>query len=273
MRLAWTMGLAAAQIVALTATFFAPGFGVPTWSHLASLGLVLLLSGLAWRPLTRSRRILAIGALAASVLAIVSGFYLLYWKEGIRIDGYQDWAVWWHVAWSWAAAVFFFQHTWINRVQFVHFWRRTFQAVGPATLHLGAYALLLAAFAITWTFGKGWFDGGNYIALSFAAWLTCAVPAYILWMVRALRSRPMSWGWRRAIDLGLVPASALATLSGLPLVFFDAWLDAAGLKYASKFWHVWPSVLFAVLVFAHSVQVWSAVRRHWQALGANKRPQ
>lgn len=267
-RAAWTIGLSVAQLAALVATFFIPGFGEPIWSHLVSLGIVLGLSALAWRPLSRSRRILAVGALATSILALLSGFYLLYWKEGIRVDGYQDWGVWWHVAWSWAAAVFFFQHTWINRVQFVHFFRNSFRRAGSAALHVGLYVALVVAFGLTWGPLKAWFSGGNYIALSFAAWLVCAIPAYAVWLLR-VRERRMSWPWRRVIDLGLVPVAALATLSGIPLAFFDDWTDAAGLKYAAKFWHVWPSVLFAVLVFAHSVQVWGLVRRHWAALGAS----
>ncbi len=264
MRTAWTIGLSVAQLVALVATFFVPEFGAPIWSHLASLGIVLVLSGVAWRPLSRSRRVLAIGALVTSVLAVVSGFYLLYWKEGIRVDGYQDWGVWWHVAWCWAAAVFFFQHTWINRRQYARFFADSFHSLGPGAWHIGIHAVLLLGLLVSWTVGKSWFDGGNYIALSFAGWLVVVVPAYVVWLVR--RRPGMDWPMRRAVDLGLVPAAALATLTGIPLTFFDDAFDAWGLKYASKIWHVWPSVLFAVLVFAHSVQLWGIVRQHWRRL-------
>ncbi len=265
-RLAWTVGLSMAQVAALVATFFVPRFGAPPWSHLVSLAIVLALSGLAWRPLTHSRRILAIGALVTSILAVVSGFYLLYWKEGIRVDGYQDWGVWWHVAWSWAAAVFFFQHTWINRVQYAHFFRDSLRRWGPAAWHIGVYAVLVVGLALSWTVWKDGFDGGNYIALSYIGWLAVTLPAYAIWGWRTWRGARASWSWRSAVDMGLVPAAAVATLTGIPLAFFDPTFDAWGLKYASKTWHVWPSILFAVLVWVHSVQVWSTVRQHWKQL-------
>ncbi len=269
MRTAWTIGLTVAQLVALVATFFVPRFGAPIWSHLVSLGIVVVACGAAWRPLSSSRRILAIGALVTSVLAIVSGFYLLYWKEGIRVDGYQDWGVWWHVFWSWAAAVFFFQHTWINRRQYARFFVDSFKQAGPAAWHVGIHALLVVGLILSWTIWKDGFDGGNYLALGYVGWLVASIPAYSIWMVRAIRGgmgQRSSWPWRRAVDLGLVPAAAFATLTGIPLTFFDDAFDAWGLKYASKTWHVWPSILFAVLVWIHSVQVWSTVRNHWRQL-------
>ena len=63
-----------------------------------------------------------------------------------------------------------------------------------------------------------------------------------------------------------MPVAAVALISGLPLLWMGDGLDAAGLKYASKYWHVGPSVLFAVLVFTHSMQLWSTVRGHWHRL-------
>src|SRR5687768_9875623 len=105
--------LGALQLAALVGTFppLVPGMdalGTEGWHHVASLGVVLAAT-MALRGPLRSRRFLAIGVLAFTLLATMSGFYLLYWKEGIRVDGYQDWGVFWHVAWSWAAAVFFWQ--------------------------------------------------------------------------------------------------------------------------------------------------------------------
>lgn len=253
------------QLALLAATFGWDALGTRPWHHAASLGGVLALAVLLRGPMTQ-RRFLAVGVLTTTVLATASGFYLLYWKEGIRVDGYQDWGVWWHIAWSWAAMAFFWQHAWVNRVAFVHFWRRSLARAGPAVLHLGAYVLLVAAFAATWSpAGRAWFTNGNYIPLSLWTWLACAVPAYLLWLTA--RRRLGHWPVRRAVDLALVPAAALAVLSGVPLILLGAPLDAQGLKYVSKYWHVWPSVLFAVLVFVHGAQAWSAVRNHWRSYG------
>ena len=253
--------VALAQLAALAATFPSE-LGTAAWHHLASLAGVLLLA-IPLRRRLRERAFLAYGVLATSVLAAASGFYLLYWKEGIRVDGYQDWGVFWHVAWSWAAAVFFWQHTWVNRVAYGHFVRRSLQGVGPAILHVGGYVVVLSALAVTWGPAKAAFTNETYIPLSFAFWLAATAAAYLLWL--ALRRRPATHRPARGnVDVALVPIAALATVSGLPLLFFDPQLDAAGLKYASKVWHVWPSVAFSVLVFVHGAQAWANVRAHWR---------
>lgn len=266
----------ALQALALWGTSRLPGFGAQGWHHVASLVAVLALTLWLRRPLTRSRRVLAIGVLATSVLAGASGFWLLYWKEGIRAAGYQDWGVWWHVAWSWTGSVFFFQHTWINRVSFAHFVRRSLARLDAAIVHIGAYLLVVAMFILTWSgVGKGWFTVESYIPLTLYAWLVATTPPYALWVVA--RFAPVG-GWRsrldRAhlrgpVDLALVPAAALATLSGIPLTWFDPIMDEHGWKYVSKFWHVWPSVLFLVLVFVHSVHSWNGMRAHWRKVGVS----
>ncbi len=269
-------GLVVGQVVVFAGTSRVPGLGAEGWHHVATLGASLALALAFWRPLTRSRRFLAIGVLAFSVLATVSGFWLLYWKEGIRVAGYQDWGVFWHVAWSWAAAILFFQHTWINRVSYAHFFRRSFSSLAPATVHVGAYVVAIVLFVVTWSdVGKDWFTVENYIPLTLYAWLVATVPSYAAWgffattaarrskaggeRVQSLRTR-----WRGRVDLALVALAALVVVSGVPLTFFDPLMEANGWKYVSKYWHVWPSVGFAVLVFVHSVQLWGPVRAHWR---------
>lgn len=264
-RTAWLAALLGVQSAALVGSFFLPGLGTELWHHLASLAVVLA-AAVACRRLWASRRFLGLGALATAALATVSGFYLLYWKEGIRVDGYQDWGVFWHVAWSWAAAVFFWQHTWVNRVAYGHFCRRSLRGVVPATAHLGSYALATAAFVVTAGAGKAWFDRETYIPISLWIWLIVVAAAYAVWLLRPAWGAPGKPS-RAGLDLALVPVSAVAILSGLPLLLVGGALDAAGLQYASKFWHVGPSILFSVLVFAHSALLWGAVRRYWQRAG------
>ncbi|MBW3584101.1 MAG: hypothetical protein KY455_13500 [Euryarchaeota archaeon] len=271
------------QVALLWLTFDFAVLGSAVWHHFASLGVVLGVALALWRPLVRSRRFLALGVLAFSVLATVSGFWLLYWKEGVRIDGYQDWGVFWHVLWSWAAALFFFMHTWINRVALVHFVRKSVSTIAAAVVHAGAYVLVVVAFFITWSGrGRTWFTNENYIQLSLFAWLVAIVVPYGLWgvvQVRVAVTGPSSRidkvfhprRVRRWVDLGLVPMATLAVVSGVPLIFLDAWLDQRGFKYVSKYWHVWPSVVFAALVFVHGVQAWSSVRAHWRAYGTEGR--
>lgn len=270
------VALVLAQGVLFAATSQVPGLGAEAWHHVATLVGSLALAAALWRPVTRSRRFLAVGVLAFTVLATVSGFWLLYWKEGIRASGYQDWGVFWHVAWSWLAAIFFFQHTWINRVSLAHFVRRSFSSVNAATVHIGAYVVVIVAFIVTWSdVGKDWFHVENYVPLTLYAWLLATVPSYAAWglMARtaarrskagAERLRRFQTLWRSRVDLALVPLAALVVVSGIPLTFLDPWTEANGWKYVAKYWHVWPSVAFSVLVFAHGVQLWGPVQAHWR---------
>ncbi len=268
-----TIGLSVLQVAALAGTYYLDGLGAAWWHHVASLAVVLALAAAFW-PAMQSRRFLGIGVLVSTILATISGFYLLYWKEGIRVDGYQDWGVFWHVAWSWAAAVFFWQHTWVNRVAFAHYFKRSLRALAPAAFHIGLYVAAIAGFVVTAGPGKDWFTVETYIPLSYWTWLACIVVAYGAWWFVRGRTHAAKKRVRGGVDLALVPTSALAVLSGIPLLFLGAAMDALGLKYASKFWHVAPSVLFAVLVFVHSVQLWRTMRAHWRRMGRGegKRP-
>lgn len=274
-RARWVGGIATAQILLLAITFPIPGFGAETWHHMASLAGVLGLAALLHRPLRRSRRFLAVGVLATAILASLSGFYLIYWKAGIRVEGFQDWAVWWHVTWSWMVTVFFVQHTWVNRVAFVHFVKKTLVKPAGTVVHAGAYLAVVVAIAVSWSpSGRELFTNANYVPLSLWVWVLVLVPPYLTWLYlrrrhttgdRPLETRFGHWPVRRLVDLMLVPIAALAILSGFPLLF-DGPFDAAGLKYATKTWHVWPSILFTVLAFIHGVQAWSTVKVHWRKL-------
>lgn len=264
--------LLAAQLVLLVATFPLPGLGAEAWHHVASLAGTLVVAGLLHRRLRASRRFLAIGVLVFTILASASGFYLLYWKAGIRVDGYQDWAVFWHILWSWFAAVFFVQHTWINRVALVNFFQRSVGSIPAAAVHGAGYLALLGALFASFTpGGRTLFTNANYYPLGFRAWVLVLAPTYGFWAYLRLRGdRPAwlesfgHWPIRRLVDLILVPAAALTILSGFPLVF-DGPFDARGLKYVTKTWHVWPSILFSVLVFVHGVQAWQTVKAHWRS--------
>lgn len=282
-RIAWTSGLLLLQVAVLWATYWIPGLGEQTWHNFASLGVALAVSAVFWRPLARSRRFLAMGVLSLTVLATASGFWLLYWKEGLRVDGLQDWGRFWHILWSWFAAIFFFQHSWINRAALVSFVRRTVSTLSGSVLHAGAYALVVVAFIVMWFgTGKTWVTNDNYIPLSLYTWLVFSVPPYLIWLyVRTGLRFPLSqdrvkilFARRRVqvwFTVALVPMAALAVLSGLPLAFTKDFVENVGLKYIAKYWHVWPSVLFAVLVFGHSIHSWASVKLHWRALAKTPR--
>lgn len=273
-RTRWLLGLILLQVLLLVATLYVPELGAETWHHVASLGAVLLVAAALHDRFRTSRRFLALGVLASSVLASASGFYLIYWKAGLRVDAIQDWAVWWHIVWSWFAAVFIVQHTWINGRTFLHVLRRSAASRPRLALHVLAYVLLLVAIVVTWSpQGRVLFTNENYVPLTLWTWAAAVVPLYGAWIYLRWRARrDPHWvretfgarGLRRLVDLSLVPAAALAVLSGFPLLF-DGPFDPRGLKYTSKYWHVATGIVFTVLFTAHGLQLWSTVKAHWRS--------
>lgn len=278
-RTRWVLGLSLAQVALLAATLRVPGLGAETWHHIASLAAVLAVAAILHDRFRSSRRFLALGVLATSVLAAGSGFYLIYWKAGLRVDEIQDWAVFWHIVWSWFVAVFAAQHTWINRRSYAHFLRRSVATRPRALLHGLGYLLLAAALVYTWSpQGRVLFTNENYVPLTLRTWALLGVPTYGGWLyLRWRERRDPGWaeaafgsrGLRGLVDLLLVPAAALAVLSGFPLLF-DGPFDPRGLKYTSKYWHVATSIAFTVLFVVHGAQLWTTVKAHWRTYGRDE---
>ena len=274
----WTVGTAA-QLVLLLATAFPPfaqvespgALGVPTWHHNASLAVVVAASLLLWRPMTRDRRFLGVGVLATTLLALASAFLILYLKDWLKATYLKDWAKFWHVAWSWASIAFFLGHTWANRQGLARAWRRMSAGWSGVGLY-GAMALVLAAIPLTWSpWGARAITDGNYVGLTLYTWLGFLLPTYGMWLVATLRERATgalpAW-WRRRgtqnfTDAWLLNMTVLANLSGLPLLYFAT--KDTSLKYVAKYWHTWPSIAMAILVFAHSIHFLPGMLGHLRA--------
>lgn len=264
----------AALLVATALPPISPGLGVPVWHHNASLGVALLFVALTWKLHRDSRRFLGLGVAVTSLLAIVSGFLLLYLKADLKTWELKDWAKWWHIAWSWFALTFFMAHFWINRAPFMKFWRRLRRRRSGRVLHDGALLAVAAAVAATWSpLGARLIVESNYLLLTLYTWLVVAGPAYAGWaLVRwraAWATRPRSvprWARgpavQRGVDVALLPAAILANVSGFPLLYFDT--KSTSLKYVAKYWHTWPSIAFTVLVFAHTLHSWRPLTTHWR---------
>ncbi len=251
-----------------------PGLGVPVWHHNASLALALLFVLFTWRLHVESRRFLGFGVAVTSLLAIASGFLLLYLKADLKAWELKDWAKWWHIAWSWFALTFFLAHFWINRLAFMRFWRRLRARPGLRLLHDGLLGATLVAIGLTWSpLGARLIVEGNYILLTLYTWLVLAGVPYLVWLAvrwrTAWASRPAPtprWAGRaatqRGVDLALLPAAIVANVSGFPLLYFDT--KSTSLKYVAKYWHTWPSIAFTVLVFAHTIHSWRPLKAHWR---------
>jgi hypothetical protein len=272
----WIWPAAVLQAVLLVATAFppfTPGLGVPTWHHNASLALAVAVLVVFWRPL-QDRRVAGQGVLVTSVLAIASAFLLLYLKQDLKDWGLKDWAKWWHVAWSWFSIVFLVAHTAANKAgllrstrRMLHGWRRI-----P---NVGFYAAALVAVALTWsTWGAQAIVDANYILWTHWTWLAFAAPAYGAWAVATVRRRlQFTPRWhpgavRDFCSAHLLPITILANVTGLPILYFAT--KDTSMKYVAKWWHTWPSIAMAILLFAHTLQFLPGVTRHWRQLESSR---
>lgn len=251
-----------------------PGaLGFPTWHHNASLAAAVLFSAIFWRRMTTDRRFLGLGVAVTTVLAIASAFLLLYLKADLKVWLLKDWAKFWHVAWSWFALAFFAGHTWVNRKGWMRAMRRLATGAKGFAWFWLPNLLWVVAIPLTWSaWGARTFTDPRYIPMTLWTWLALLVPAYGVWALAALETRlgvrPL-W-FRRTktqpfVDVWLVPMTFLANVSGFPLLYFGT--ADTPLKYVAKYWHSWPSIAMAILVFAHTVQFWPAVRRYGATRG------
>lgn len=269
----WWLGATALQVLLLVLSLpaFLPGLGVPTWHHHASLAAAAAF-GLAFpRRMTEDRRFLGVGVLVTTVLALASAFLLLYLKDPLKDTGLKDWAKWWHVAWSWFALAFFMGHTWANRKGLLRSLRRLNRTVAGAGFYLAVLVVIVLLVPLTWSpWGAAAIHEGNYIGLTHYTWLAFLVPAYGAWLYQLMRARAghaVSWATRPKtqafVDGWLTPMTILATVTGFPILYFGT--KDTDLKHVAKYWHTWPSIAMAILVFAHGVQFWVAMRAHLKA--------
>ncbi|MEK6986436.1 MAG: hypothetical protein AABX89_08690 [Candidatus Thermoplasmatota archaeon] len=262
-------------LVLLTVPSLVPGLGGPTWHHNASLlGAIVLCAAFGRRML--DRRFLGIGVLATTVLAILSGFLVLHFKPLLKATGFKDWAVWWHIAWSWLGLLFFVMHTSVNRSGLARSLRRMHTRARDALLYQGLLLAIVVLIPLTWlTSAPSWISDRNYLQLTLFTWIFLLSPAYIAWGIVQLRARSNTvptWGKRPATqaftDSWLLPMTILANISGFPMLYFDT--AQTPLKFIAKYWHTWPSIAMTLLVFAHTIQFLPAMARHLEARRSGK---
>ncbi|MGB1697062.1 MAG: hypothetical protein ACPHK8_01530 [Thermoplasmatota archaeon] len=250
---------------------FSPQLGAPVWHHNASLVVAVLLVVPWWRRMVEDRAFLGIGVLTSTFLAIVSGFYLLYDKQNLKLVELKDWLKFWHILWSWWALLFFAGHTWINRAGLVALWHRMHAAARGSgkAWHVFVWVASVVLWPVTWVFTADWWTEANYILWTLWTWLVLlAIPYVWWWVARRSMRRVDAKAWT---DTMLFPATILANLSGFPLLYFKDEIHGNGLKYVAKYWHAWPSIAMAVIVVIHSIHQWKAVRRHWDNGGVMPR--
>jgi hypothetical protein len=243
---------------------FTPYLGEPVWHHTASLGIALLIVVPWWRKMIADRAFLGIGILTSTVLAIVSGFYLLYDKQGLKATELKDWLKFWHILWSWWALLFFMGHTWINRAGLVAMWGRFHAMFAGRAWHTALWVAAVGLWPVTWIFVPTWWSESNYILWTLWTWLVLLAIPYLWWWIA--RNRMSQLSARTWVDTLLFPATILANLSGFPLLYFKDEIHGNGLKYVAKYWHAWPSIAMAIIVLIHSIHQWKAVSKHYRSL-------
>lgn len=234
--------------------------GVPTWHHNASLAVTVLFTAVFWRKMTTDRRFLGIGVLVTTFLALASAFLLLYLKVELKETFLKDWAKFWHIAWSWFALAFFLGHTWANRYGHMRATKRIAAGVRGFAWFTLPNLLIIALIPVTWSsWGADVFTDPRYIPMTLWTWVGFLVPAYGSWLVALVQTRGgkrPDWFSRARTQTfttsWLVPMTFWANVTGFPILYFGT-KDTA-LKYVAKYWHTWPSIAMAILVFAHTLQ-------------------
>ncbi len=270
MRGIW-LGLALGSMGAAAATIppVWPGLGEPVAHHNWSMAVTLVLFSMgAYAGRMDARRHMALSVALWTVLAIVSGFLILYLKADLKATGYKDWAKFWHIVWSWLALWAFAGHTWINRHGLMRSLRGLHARIGRALGFSGVLVLILVAVPLTWSaWGASVLQEPEYIPLTLWTWLAFVAASYAAWLVYMVRRRNLPETLRRPavqrfVDGWLLPITILANVSGFPLLWFNT--KETSLKYVAKYWHTWPSIAMAILVFAHTVQFWPGMVAHWR---------
>lgn len=247
--------------------------GVPYWHYNVAFVAMAAFAAWRWKRYLADPPLLAAHLLVSGVVAIASGFLLLYLKDDLKASGTKDWAKFWHCAFS----------MWFLYVTIAHLARRpNARAVsvyardgarrGWAWAHVAAWgATVLLLFASVAS--KDTFVDANYLYWSTLTVLFSTAIAYGAWIAAKLRSgawrrdapprSPPSRALRGNVDLMLVGWSVLAQASGLVLLYGKEFLHGNGYKYVSKFWHTAPSVVMTLLVVAHFVISVPLLRAYW----------
>lgn len=272
MRTPWLF-VAVASLVGAAATVppIWPGLGEPTSHHNWSLVVTLLVFVMgAYVGRHDARRHMALSVALWTTLALVSGFLILYLKPELKATGFKDWAKFWHIVWSWLALWAFMGHTWINRHGLMRSLRGLHQNLMRGVGYSGLLVLVLVAIPLTWSaWGARVLQEPQYIPLTLWTWLALLVAGYGAWLVFMARRRHKQVpealrrpAVQRFVDGWLLPMTILANLSGFPLLYFAT--KDTSLKYVAKYWHTWPSIAMAILVFAHTIQFLPGLLAHWR---------
>ncbi len=268
---AWTLlGAVVAVAAAATLPRWVHGLGVPTWHHNASLLATIVVYAIA-ATATRGtpRRHQALGVAFWTTLALLSGFLILYLKPELKATDHKDWAKFWHVAWSWLALWYALGHTWLNRTGLSRALRRLGRRSVRAAAYVVPLLLIIIAIPLTWSDrGAHALQEPEYIPLTLWTWLGFVAGPYAAWWFG--RAADVSWLGRvhiqNLVTNWLIPMTLAANISGIPILYFGT--KDTDLKYVAKYWHTWPSIAMAVLLFAHTVQFWPAMVGHWRRRAA-----
>lgn len=259
--------LAAALLVLLTLRH---GIGVGMAEYnLTFLGLTV--AGVAAWPLLLRRRVASLGLATMGTAAILTGFWLLYWKDELKADGLKDFAKFWHSVTSYALIPFFAAHFARNSPRFGDLTRGVTVRRVAAGAYAGGWAGLLTFGVVSWF--PAWrirFTDENYLLWAAWTWLVVIALVYFAWLGAklAVRLRPrLAAFFTRALRRGLVDVTLLASFvlamgTGFVLLYMKAFLHGNGYKYVSKYWHTSTSIVFTVAVVLHVGANIMALRAH-----------
>lgn len=216
-----------------------------TWAYLALAGTALFLF-----PLWRRRRFTTLVLASAGAWSILTGVLLVYitW----RLPG-GGWMTWWHAVTSVAFALAFLVHWARNNARLVMLARKlvTRRAVlsavalgwGLLTMFAVASALPSARVDVTERVAQRWAD------VSLLCGLVATIAAF--WLVPRAAD-PARGRARGAVDVSLLAAMWLATVTGFALQYLGRDLRSVEAYWLTWAWHVVVSALFLALALGHA---------------------
>lgn len=249
--------LVVGNLLVLTAIIMTRGSEVGrAWWHDEAAYALLLLTAVAALPLLRHRRPTTLVLASAGAWSTLTGVFVYFVSPRMPAG---RWMIWWHAVTSAAFFLAFLAHWARNQPRLATLARKAIRsraavsALLLVTVLVLAGAVAMAARAARRDFVED--DHGRVANLSFLA--LPALAALGLAFASGLRRRaaldPQARHRARAgVDVALLVAMWLATLTGVVLLYATRWLRTAEVYWLTVAWHVVVSILLVAIVAAHA---------------------
>lgn len=255
-----------AACAALVVATFGSALGATRLHHDVAYAALALGTLAGWARLRR-RRLATLLMASLGAWSLVTGLLLVYLAPGF---GHARWMRWWHGATSVGFALAFLAHWARNQPRLAGLARAAWGAPVPRLAFVGAWTLVAFVGAVSWTTGlRKLFDDRYFRELTTLSFLLAGlVLVYGLLAATSARLRERLARsternrLRGALDLSLLAAVWLATVTGLPLLYLARGLRSVDAYWFVAGWHVVASAILVGLVVGHAALNRRPLRAH-----------